>query len=49
MLQTHTVFSNVSKGQVAKREDLMSIFGIDDQTEICKKVPMITICIYSIM
>ncbi|OXB78901.1 UNVERIFIED_CONTAM: hypothetical protein H355_011306 [Colinus virginianus] len=36
VLQTHTVFVNVSKGQVAKKEDLVRAFGTDDQTEICK-------------
>ena len=38
VLQTHTVFNNVSKGQVAKRDDLVSSFGTEDQTEICKTV-----------
>jgi len=38
VLQTHTVFVNVSKGQVAKKEDLVRAFGTDDQTEICKMV-----------
>lgn len=38
VLQTHTVFINVSKGQVAKKEDLVKIFGKDDQTEICKEI-----------
>lgn len=38
MLQTHSVFVNVSKGQVARREDLLSAFGTDDQTEVCKQV-----------
>lgn len=38
VLQTHTVFINVSKGQVAKKEDLIKCFGIDDQTEICKEI-----------
>lgn len=38
MLQTHTVFTNVSKGQVAKKEDLIKIFGKDDQTEVCKEI-----------
>lgn len=38
MLQTHTVFTNVSKGQVAKKEDLIKAFGKDDQTEICKEI-----------
>ncbi|XP_043250929.1 ribosome maturation protein SBDS [Colletes gigas] len=38
VLQTHTVFINVSKGQVAKKEDLLKAFGTDDQTEICKEI-----------
>lgn len=38
VLQSHTVFSNVSKGQVAKKEDLIKAFGKDDQTEICKEI-----------
>jgi len=35
VLQTHTVFMNVSKGQVAKSEDLKRAFGTDNQSEIC--------------
>lgn len=38
VLQTHSVFTNVSKGQVAKKEDLVKAFGKDDQTEICKDI-----------
>nr|ACQ58627.1 Ribosome maturation protein SBDS [Anoplopoma fimbria] len=38
VLQTHTVFVNVSKGQVAKKEDLTKSFGTDDLTEICKQI-----------
>jgi len=38
VLQTHSVFTNVSKGQVAKREDLVAAFGNDNQDEICKLV-----------
>lgn len=38
VLQTHSVFVNVSKGQVAKKEDLTKAFGTEDQTEICKQV-----------
>lgn len=38
VLQTETVFSNVSKGQVAKKEDLIKAFGKDDNTEICKEI-----------
>lgn len=29
---------NVSKGQVAKKEDLIKAFGSEDQTEICKEI-----------
>ena len=38
VLQSHTVFANVSKGQVAKREDLAASFDTEDQTCICKLV-----------
>jgi len=38
VLQTHAVFLNVSKGQVAKKEDLLKAFGIEDTTEICKQI-----------
>lgn len=38
VLQTHTVFTNVSKGQVAKKEDLVKSFGTDNQTEICTEI-----------
>ncbi|MEE6469785.1 hypothetical protein FKM82_008766 [Ascaphus truei] len=37
VLQTPSVFINVSKGQVAKKEDLLKSFGTEDQTEICKE------------
>ncbi|XP_063620497.1 ribosome maturation protein SBDS [Cydia splendana] len=38
VLQTHTVFTNVSKGQVAKKEDLVKVFAKEDLTEICKEI-----------
>ena len=38
VLQTHTVFTNVSKGQVASKEDLMRVFGTDKETEVCLQV-----------
>ncbi|XP_037337351.1 ribosome maturation protein SBDS [Pungitius pungitius] len=38
VLQTQSVFVNVSKGQVAKKEDLTKSFGTDDLTEICKQI-----------
>ena len=44
VLQTHTVFTNVSKGAVAKKEDLQRVFGTEDQTEICKLVS-IRVCV----
>lgn len=38
VLQTTSVFTNVSKGQVAKKEDLVNAFGTEDQTAICKEI-----------
>lgn len=38
VLQTHTIFANVSKGQVAKKGDLIAAFGTENQTEICKEI-----------
>lgn len=38
VLQTSSVFVNVSKGQVAKKDDLSKAFGTEDQTEICKQI-----------
>ncbi len=41
VLQSHTVFINVSKGQVAKKDDLVKAFGGQgDQTVICKEILM---------
>lgn len=42
VLQTHAVFTNVSKGQVAKKEDLIKVFGSDDQSKICLEVSYFT-------
>jgi ribosome maturation protein SDO1 len=38
VLQTHTVFVNVSKGEVARKEDLVKAFAVDDQTKICQQI-----------
>jgi len=38
VLQSHTVFANVSKGQTAKKEDLVKAFATDDQTKICLEI-----------
>ena len=46
VLQTHTVFTNVSKGQVAKNEDLMRAFGTAEQSEICLQVVRILLCLF---
>ncbi|KAF5940502.1 hypothetical protein HYC85_021669 [Camellia sinensis] len=35
VLQSQTVYSNVSKGVLAKSKDLVAAFGKDDQTNIC--------------
>jgi ribosome maturation protein SDO1 len=40
VLQSHTVYSNVSKGVLAKSKDLIKAFGTDDQTKICIEVPI---------
>lgn len=38
VLQTTAIFSNVSKGVLAKKEDLMETFGTDDEMTICLKI-----------
>lgn len=38
VLQTETVFDNVSKGVEANKKDLQRAFGTKDQLEICKKI-----------
>jgi len=38
VLQTHNVFTNVSKGQLAKKQDLINCFGTDNQTDVCLKI-----------
>lgn len=36
VLQTTTVYSNVSKAVLASREDLKQVFGTDDEEAVCK-------------
>lgn len=43
VLQAETIFTNVSKGQVAKVDDLMAAFGTDNQKEVCLQVK---ICVF---
>ncbi|GJN12635.1 hypothetical protein PR202_ga30930 [Eleusine coracana subsp. coracana] len=38
VLQSHTVYSNVSKGVLAKSKELTKAFGTDDQTKICIEI-----------
>ena len=40
VLQVHTIFENVDKGILAKREDLLEAFGTDDEDVICIDVLM---------
>ena len=35
VLQTTSVFANVSKGVLAKHEDLIDVFGTEDEEKIC--------------
>ena len=43
------MFTNVSKGQVAKNEDLTRSFGTTDQTEICLQVNFLTFYVKHVM
>ena len=43
MLQSHTVFANVSKGQVAKTDDMKRAFDSVDMPEVCLKVSSLTV------
>ena len=38
VLQSYSIFVNVSKGQTAKKEDLVEAFGTEDQNKICREV-----------
>ena len=38
VLQSQSIFTNVSKGQLAKKEDLVEVFGTDDLNKICLEV-----------
>lgn len=38
VMQTVNVFTNVSKGQVAKKEDLMQCFGHNDIKKVCMEI-----------
>jgi hypothetical protein len=38
VLQTTTVFTNVSKAAVAKHEDLIDVFGTDDEEKVCLRI-----------
>lgn len=38
VLQTHSIFLNVSKGQHAKKEDLLKAFNTEDVDVICKEI-----------
>ena len=46
VLQSEMVFINVSKGQMAKVDDLKQAFGTDNQKEICLQVTKLVILIF---
>lgn len=46
VLQSHTVYTNVSKGILAKTKDLKAAFDSDDQTKICLEVCEINLLCY---
>ena len=38
VVQTTTIFANVSKGILAKHEDLQKVFGTTDEEKICRVI-----------
>jgi ribosome maturation protein SDO1 len=40
VLQSHTVYTNVSKGVLAKSKDLNAAFGTDDHSSILLEVTL---------
>eukprot|EP00911_Craspedida_sp_UC1_P001173 UC1_evm1s883 len=38
VLQTHTIFTNVTKGTVAKRADLVRAYGTEEEEEIARTI-----------
>jgi ribosome maturation protein SDO1 len=38
VIQTDTIYENVTKGKVAREQDLKSVFGTTDLEEICRKI-----------
>lgn len=38
VLQTHTIFSNVGKGSLAKSKELKEAFGTDNEETICREI-----------
>lgn len=38
VVQTTTVFANVSKGVLAKHEDIQAVFGTTDEERVCRRI-----------
>jgi ribosome maturation protein SDO1 len=38
VVQTTTIFANVSKGVLAKHEDMQAVFGSTDEDAICRRM-----------
>lgn len=49
MLQIENVFVNVSKGEVAKSNDIKKAFGTEDVHDVVKEVCLISICLRLIL
>ena len=47
VVQTETVFTNVSRGEVAKAVDLKKAFNTEDMTAICVQVYLKLMYLYS--
>lgn len=45
VLQTHTVFTNVSKGVLAKSKDLIQVFGTDNEDQVCLEVMILVLLV----
>lgn len=43
VLQTHTVYENVSKGVLAKSKDLKQVFNTDDHDVVCLEVRVLCV------
>ncbi|EOD39915.1 hypothetical protein EMIHUDRAFT_78887, partial [Emiliania huxleyi CCMP1516] len=38
VLQAHTIYADIGRGVLAKREDLIEAFGTDDEDAVCVEI-----------